>query len=99
MIYSMTGYGVAAKEFPYGALNVELRSVNHRYLDIQFRMPEELRSIEPGLREALSARLTRGKIECRVSFSVVSGAARAPELNEDLLRQVIALDTSVRIVF
>lgn len=99
MIYSMTGYGVAAKEFPYGALNVELRSVNHRYLDIQFRMPEELRSIEPGLREALSARLTRGKIECRVSFSVVSGAARAPELNDELLQQVIALDTSVRIVF
>ena len=66
MICSMTGYASAAREFAYGVLNLELRSVNHRYLDLQFRLPDDLRSIEPVLRETLAARLTRGKIECRV---------------------------------
>ena len=41
MIYSMTGYATGAREFPFGVLNVELRSVNHRYLDVQFRMPDD----------------------------------------------------------
>ena len=54
MIYSMTGYATGARELPFGVLNVELRSVNHRYLDIQFRMPDELRAIEPQLRELLT---------------------------------------------
>ena len=54
MIYSMTGYAVAARELDSAVLNLELRSVNHRYLDIQFRLPDELRSIEPALRETLT---------------------------------------------
>jgi uncharacterized protein (TIGR00255 family) len=99
MIHSMTGYAMAAKEFPYGALNVEMRSVNHRYLDIQFRLPEDLRSIEPALRELLSANLNRGKVECRVSFAAAAGAEREPELNDALLQQVIALDGRVRRTF
>jgi uncharacterized protein (TIGR00255 family) len=99
MIHSMTGYAMAAKEFPYGALNVEMRSVNHRYLDIQFRLPEDLRSIEPALRELLAANLNRGKVECRVSFAATVGAERQPELNDTLLQQVIALDARVRRTF
>ena len=96
MIYSMTGYAMAAKEFAYGALNVELRSVNHRYLDLQFRLPEDLRSIEPALRELVAAKLSRGKVECRVSFSATADTTRVPELNEALLRQVIALNAQVK---
>lgn len=99
MIYSMTGYAMAAEEFAYGALNVELRSVNHRYLDIQFRLPEDLRSIEPALRELIAAKLNRGKIECRVSFTAAAGAGREPDFNEALLLQVIALNTRVRAAF
>lgn len=99
MIYSMTGYAMAAKEFAYGALNVELRSVNHRYLDIQFRLPEDLRSIESALRELLTARLNRGKIECRVSFSAAAGVKRTPDLDDALLQQVIALNTRIRTAF
>ena len=45
-IYSMTGYAVATRELPSGTLTTEIRAVNHRYLDIQFRLPEELRAIE-----------------------------------------------------
>ncbi|MCE9642538.1 MAG: hypothetical protein K8S22_20670, partial [Betaproteobacteria bacterium] len=50
MIYSMTGFASATRELATAALNVEIRSVNHRYLDLQFRLPEELRALEPGLR-------------------------------------------------
>jgi len=96
MIYSMTGYATGAREFPFGVLNVELRSVNHRYLDIQFRMPDELRAIEPQLREILSAKLNRGKVECRISFVAAAGTAQLPELNEPLLGQLIALGERVR---
>lgn len=97
-IYSMTGYAVATRELPQGTLTAEIRAVNHRYLDIQFRLPEELRAVEPALRELLSARLNRGKVECRVSFAASVAAQLAPELNEALLRQLAALNQKVRTV-
>ncbi|HUP94804.1 MAG TPA: YicC/YloC family endoribonuclease [Burkholderiales bacterium] len=95
MIYSMTGYAVAARELENAVLNLELRSVNHRYLDIQFRLPDELRSIEPALRETLAARLNRGKIECRISFTPVPGRKSA-ELDQEVLKQVLELNRRVR---
>ncbi len=99
MIYSMTGYASVAREFAFGVLNVELRSVNHRYLDIQFRLPDELRAVEAQLRELLTARLNRGKVECRVTVAATAGASQLPELNDGLLQQLIALDTRVRTTF
>jgi len=96
MIYSMTGYASAVREFAYGVLNLELRSVNHRYLDLQFRLPDDLRSVEPVLREQLAAQLTRGKIECRVTFNSASAGPRTPQFNEPLLRQLVELNTRVR---
>ena len=94
-IYSMTGYAVAARELPGGTLTVEIRAVNNRYLDIQFRLPEELRAIEPALRELLAARLGRGKIECRVSVAASATTPSAPELNAALLQQLAALNAQV----
>jgi uncharacterized protein (TIGR00255 family) len=67
MIQSMTGYAAASVESPHGALAVELRSVNSRFLDLQFRVAEELRAAEPMLREQIAARIARGKIDCRLS--------------------------------
>ena len=96
MIYSMTGYAAAAREFAFGVLNLELRSVNHRYLDIQFRLPDDLRSIEPQLRELLAARIARGKVECRVTFTAGAGVHKALQLNDELLQQLIALSDKVR---
>lgn len=96
MICSMTGYATASREVACGLLDVELRSVNHRYLDIQFRMPDELRAMESALREQLAAKLARGKVECRIAFSPAARAGELPELNERLLEQLIALDTRVR---
>jgi uncharacterized protein (TIGR00255 family) len=96
MIYSMTGYAAVSNELPLGTLSVEVRSVNHRYLDIQFRLPDELRSFEPGMRELVSARLTRGKIECRVGLTKSSSSNVALTLNTGLLEQLVELDRNVR---
>jgi uncharacterized protein (TIGR00255 family) len=96
MIYSMTGYATGARELGFGVLNVEIRSVNHRYLDIQFRMPDDLRAIEPQLRERLTGKLNRGKVECRISFGPTAGSTQLPELNEGLLQQLVGLSARVR---
>jgi uncharacterized protein (TIGR00255 family) len=76
MIASMTGFAAAARESAQGSLAVELKTVNHRYLEFQTRIPEELRSLEPAMREAVGARLTRGKVDCRVTFTPLETAKR-----------------------
>jgi uncharacterized protein (TIGR00255 family) len=95
-IYSMTGYAVVARESPQGSLNLELRSVNNRYLDIQFRLPDELRLLEVTMREFLTARLNRGKIECRVSFSGITSTEDLQHINADLLQKLLELNRTVR---
>ena len=69
MIQSMTGYASAASDTVHGRLGLDLKSVNSRFLDLQFRVVEELRAHEPFLREQLSARIARGKVDCRLYFS------------------------------
>jgi uncharacterized protein (TIGR00255 family) len=96
MILSMTGYAAVAGELPFGGLNVELRSVNHRYLDLQFRIPDDLRALEAALRERLAARISRGKVECRIGFNKLPAAQSTLQLNEELLRQLGQLDEKVR---
>jgi len=77
MIASMTGFAAAALETPQGSLAVELKTVNHRYLEFQTRVPEEIRPLEPAMREAVAARLTRGKVDCRVTFTPATAAERS----------------------
>ena len=96
MIYSMTGYAARALDFERGALHIELKSVNSRYLDFQFRISEELRAIELPLRDLFSAKLTRGKIECRLGFSAHASGNQTLALNGDLLQQLKTLDAQVR---
>lgn len=85
MILSMTGFAAASREFPGGLIALELRAVNHRYLDLQLRLPEELRVIEPQLREQIAARVTRGKIECRIGISQAANTAPRMEIDQDVL--------------
>jgi len=99
MIYSMTGYASVMREVGATALNIELRSVNHRYLDVQFRIPEELRPFEAGLREMLVARVQRGKLECRIGLNPISGAQKNFELNLETLRQLRALSEQLRLAW
>lgn len=96
MIFSMTGFAVAAAELDAGSFSLELRAVNHRYLDLQLRMPDELRALEPALRETISAQLTRGKVECRIGFTARSSEQNPAQLNHTLLRQLAQWSDEVR---
>lgn len=84
MIASMTGFALVNREVPGGRLALELRSVNHRYLEFQCRLPDELRMLESNLREAVAAKLARGKVDCRISFNAVA-SAKDTTPNEDAL--------------
>ena len=75
MILSMTGFAAEAAELPGLSLSVELRSVNHRYLDVTVKLPDDLRHLEPALRERLARELKRGKVECRVAMNRSSAGA------------------------
>ncbi len=97
MILSMTGYAIASAELDSGSVSLELRAVNHRYLDIQLRMPDELRVFESVLREAISAQLQRGKVECRINYAARSAQSGAA-LNRNMLQQLAAWNKEVRAV-
>jgi len=96
MIYSMTGYAARTLDVERGALHIELKSVNSRYLDFQFRVGEELRVVEPALRELFSAKITRGKLECRVGFAAAAARAQSQSLNADLLQRLKSFESQVR---
>jgi len=93
----MTGYAQASAGSPRGTLSLELRSVNARFLDVQFRVGDELRALEPVLRELITARIARGKVDCRVSLAEGDGAA--PRLNEEALRRLRAVAEAARKAF
>lgn len=95
MILSMTGYANTSTDFVAGSLSLELRAVNHRYLDIQLRMPEELRVFEGALRELISATLQRGKVECRINYAA-RDAQGGTMLNHDLLLQLASWNKQVQ---
>lgn len=88
MLTSMTGFARVATETPSGTLTCELRAVNHRFLDVQFRLPEELRGKEVELRQRIGKACKRGKVEC--SFHIRRSATAGAELrlNENLVRQI-----------
>ena len=86
MILSMTGFAAVAAELPGCSLEVELRSVNHRYLDLQLRLPDELRMLEGTARELITAELKRGKVDCRMALT--NGTAGAASLAVDAARVV-----------
>jgi len=98
MIRSMTGYAAATRELPMASLSAELKSVNGRFLDLQFRLPEELRAAEPALRELIQARVGRGKVECRVSVTPSAGTAPQISVNQGLLAALAEASGKVRAV-
>ena len=89
MIHSMTGFGTASRTLSHCVLLVELRAVNSRYLDVAFRLPEELRAMEAQLRELAMSRAQRGKLECRVSIAELPAAQRALEFNAELVQRLV----------
>jgi len=89
MIHSMTAFARRAAETPSGTLTWELRSVNHRYLDVGLRLPEELRALDPRVREAIQARVKRGKVDAGLWFARAAGTELA--LDAEQLRRVTAV--------
>ena len=68
MLHSMTGFARESVETALGTLSWEIRAVNHRYLDVQFKLPEDLRPKEQAFRQQVSAVMGRGKLECGLFF-------------------------------
>lgn len=96
MIFSMTGFAALEQETAYGVLVLELRSVNHRYLELQLKLDESLRSYEPMLREMIAAKLGRGKVECRLSLMRASSQAKEAKLDPDVLQLLAHMSTVVK---
>lgn len=98
-IYSMTGYAIVKRETAAGAITIELKSVNSRFLDLQFRINDDLRALEPAMREIIIGKLGRGKVECRLSFGRKTSAGAGQVLNYPLLTVLAALQAQVRSQF
>src|SRR4051812_37235624 len=103
-VYSMTGYANSMAQPPkaedgstsgQAAVSVELRSVNGRFLDLSMRMPEELRGLEPQLRDLVAARFKRGKIELRINAQRDSDTSW-PQPQPDQLNRLASLEAKVR---
>jgi len=90
MILSMTGFAATSAELPGASLVAELRSVNHRYLDLSIRLPDELRSLEPALREKLSGQLRRGKVELRLGLNRSTPGAASLAVDPDRVAALAA---------
>ena len=88
MLNSMTGFAQQAVECPFGTLTWELRTVNHRYLDVQFRLPEELRPNETDFRNQAAALLKRGKIDCSLHFRRAISDSAELKINQELVHQL-----------
>ena len=99
MIRSMTGYAAVSADSPRGTVGVELRSVNSRFLDLAFRIAEELRALEPALREMLGARLARGKVECRLYLGSEGAAALEQRLDAAALERLQGLAAQAKRAF
>ena len=106
-VYSMTGYASAqhstatsapegeTRSQPATQLGLEIRSVNSRFLDLTFRLPEDLRQFEPALRELLGAKLKRGKIEVRASVET-TGSSSVTDPTPKLLQRLNAVQDNIR---
>src|ERR1043165_10265442 len=90
MIASMTGSARREASGPWGRLVCELRSVNHRFLECSFRLPDEVRVTEPELRQIANRELRRGKVDCSVSFRTTHGAEVALDVDAQALERVLS---------
>jgi uncharacterized protein (TIGR00255 family) len=90
MIHSMTAFARESATSDQGVLTVELRSVNHRYLDCSFKLPDALRALEPRLREKAGSRLARGKLDCMIRLQAHPARAGELQVNPEQLNKLLA---------
>lgn len=89
MTYSMTAFARQSASYPWGTLVWEIRSVNHRYLEPSFKLPDVLRGLEGELRERLRGRLARGKVECTLRAQLAQEQSSALAVDSELLDQLL----------
>ena len=95
MTLSMTAFSRQQQEQEWGSLTWEIRSVNHRYLETSVRLPESLRALENGVREAVRKRLTRGKVECALRFQSEAKVSSDLHLNTKLIQQLVQANIEI----
>ncbi len=98
MIRSMTGFARRERQGPWGTLTCELRSVNHRYLELSLRLPDDLRGLENDARQLLSGRLRRGKVDAGVYLRGAPAGSASLEINRALVEQLVAGATGVNAI-
>jgi uncharacterized protein (TIGR00255 family) len=96
MIRSMTGFARRERHGPWGTLVCELRTVNHRYLEISLRLPEELKALDNEARQSITGALRRGKVDANLYLKTAAGTARSLELDQTLLEELLGRIEQVR---
>lgn len=96
MMRSMTGFAAATADDARGTVSVTIRAVNHRFLDLQLRMPPALADLEPRVRAVLQRQLARGRVEVQTTLQPRAGTAPAVELNEGFVSAVTAAIETAR---
>ncbi len=91
----MTGFATSTVETDAGTITTEIKSVNSRFLDLQFRINDDFRSIEPLFRDAIARKLFRGKVECRFSFGKKTSNVNSKALNAVTLAQIAQFQTEI----
>lgn len=92
----MTGFAAHSINLEHANVNFDLRSVNQRYLELHFRLADEVRNLEPQLRELIQQRLTRGKVECRISLNPNAVATPDNGLNPTILERLARWQAEVQ---
>ena len=96
MIRSMTGFARHECQDSWGTLVCELRTVNHRFLEISLRLPEELRSLDAEIRQLIAAALRRGKVDANIYLKATTASARLNEIDAEVLKQLTSRIAEVR---
>ena len=96
MIFSMTGFACLERETVAGVLVLELRAVNHRYLELQLKLDDQLRSFETLVREHIASGLTRGKVECRLNLVRNTSGGQQAQIDQTVLQQLAQLSDMVQ---
>ncbi len=89
MIRSMTGFARRERQGAWGTLTCELRTVNHRYLELSLRLPDEIKSVENEVRQVIAASLRRGKVDANLYLKATAGSTPVIEINDEMVAQLL----------
>ena len=95
-VHSMTGFAHASAEYAGKNIDIEIRSVNHRFLDVQFKLPDDLRCLESNMREKIVSKIARGKLECRIQLGSTHQQQSSLHINQPLVQQLADINQKLR---